>query len=36
MPKSSCLAFGTKTYYRPIEVAIRWAGLLRFELRILE
>lgn len=36
MPKSSSLAFGAKTYYRPIEAAIRWAGLLRFELRILE
>jgi len=36
MEKSSCLAFGAKTYYRPIEAAIRWAGLMRFELRILE
>lgn len=36
MQKSSCLSFGAKTYYRPIEAAIRWAGLLRFELRILE
>ena len=36
MPKSSSLAFGAKTYYRPIEAAIRWCGLLRFEQRILE
>lgn len=36
MPKSSCLAFGAKTYYRPIEAAIRWGGLMRFERRILE
>jgi hypothetical protein len=36
MPKSSCLAFGAKIYYRPIEAAVRWAGLLRFEPRILE
>ncbi|MFU3033286.1 ATP-binding protein [Pseudomonas aeruginosa] len=36
MPKSSSLAFGAKTYYRPIEAAIRWCGLLRFEPRILE
>lgn len=36
MQKSSCLSFGARTYYRPIEAAIRWAGLLRFELRILE
>ncbi|OGA58463.1 MAG: receptor protein-tyrosine kinase [Burkholderiales bacterium RIFCSPHIGHO2_01_FULL_64_960] len=36
MQKSSSFAFGAKTYYRPIEAAIRWAGLLRFEQRILE
>lgn len=36
MPKSSSLAFGAKTYYRPIEAAIRWSGLLRFEQRILQ
>ena len=36
MRKSSCLAFGARTYYRPIEAAIRWSGLLRFEQRILE
>ena len=35
MSKSSTLAYGTKTYYRPIEAAIRWCGLLRFEKRIL-
>ena len=35
MPKSSSLADGAKTYYRPIEAAIRWSGLLRFERRIL-
>lgn len=36
MPKSSSLAFGAKTYYRPIEAAIRWCGLQRFEQLILE
>jgi len=36
MPKSSSHAFGAKTYYRPIEAAVRWCGLLRFEQRILE
>lgn len=36
MPKPSCLALGTKTYYRPIEAAIRWCDLLRFEHRILK
>jgi hypothetical protein len=36
MPKSNCLAFGAKTYYRPIEAAIRWAGLLGSERRILD
>jgi hypothetical protein len=36
MPKPSSLAFGAKTYYRPMEAAIRWCGLLRFEQRILE
>lgn len=36
MSKSSSLAFGAKTYYRPIEAAIRWCGLLRFEQRIVE
>ena len=36
MTKSSSLAFGAKTYYRPIEAAIRWCGLLRFEQRILQ
>src|SRR3989344_3477655 len=36
MRKSSCLAFGARTYYRPIEAAIRWSGLMRFEQRILE
>jgi hypothetical protein len=35
MPKSSSLADGAKTHYRPIEAAIRWSGLLRFERRIL-
>ena len=35
MSKSSSLAYGAKTYYRPIEAAIRWCGLLRFEQRIL-
>jgi hypothetical protein len=35
MQKSSSLADGAKTYYRPIEAAIRWSGLLRFEPRIL-
>ena len=35
MPKSSSHAFGAKTY-RPIEAAVRWCGLLRFEQRILE
>lgn len=35
MRKSSSHAFGAKTYYRPIEAAIRWCGLLRFEQRIL-
>ena len=35
MEKSSCLAFGARIYYRPIEAAIRWSGLLRFERRIL-
>ncbi len=35
MSKSSGLAYGAKTYYRPIEAAIRWCGLLRFEQRIL-
>ena len=36
MPKSSSHAFGAKTYYRPIEAAVRWCGHLRFEQRILE
>lgn len=36
MPKSSCHAFGAKTHYRPIEAAIRWSGLVRFEQRILD
>jgi hypothetical protein len=36
MPKPSIRAFGAKTYYRPIEAAIRWCGLLRVEPRILE
>lgn len=36
MTKSSSLAFGAKTYYRPMEAAIRWCGLLRFEQRILQ
>lgn len=36
MSKSSCIAFGAKTSYRPIEAAIRWAGLLSSELRIQE
>ena len=35
MSKSSSLVYGAKTYYRPIEAAIRWCGLLRFEQRIL-
>lgn len=35
MPKSSRLIDGAKIYYRPIEAAIRWSGLLRFEQRIL-
>lgn len=36
MQKSSSIALGTKTYYRPIEAAVRWTGLLRFEQQILE
>jgi hypothetical protein len=36
MPKSNSLALGAQTYYRPIDAAIRWCGLLRFENRILE
>ncbi|MBN9428729.1 MAG: ATP-binding protein [Burkholderiales bacterium] len=36
MSKSSYLAYGAKTYYRPIEATIRWCGLLRFELRIVK
>lgn len=36
MPKPSWYAFGAKTYYRPIEAAIRWGDLTRFEQRILE
>ncbi len=36
MPNSSSLALGAKTYYRPIEAAIRWCALLRFEQRILK
>lgn len=36
MPKSSSLAFGAKTSYRPVEAGIRWCGLLRFEQHILE
>jgi len=36
MQKSSCLAFGAKTVYRPIEAAIRCAGLMRFEQKILD
>ena len=35
MSKSSSLAGGAKIYYRPIEAAIRWSGLLRFERSIL-
>ena len=35
MPKSSRLVDGAKICYRPIEAAIRWSGLLRFERRIL-
>ncbi|MGQ0697527.1 MAG: ATP-binding protein [Panacagrimonas sp.] len=35
MHKTSCLVFGARTRYRPIEAAIRWSGLLRFESRIL-
>lgn len=35
MPESNCLALAVKTHYRPIEAAIRWSGLLRFERRIL-
>lgn len=35
MSKSSSLVDGAKIYYRPIEAAIRWSGLLRFERRIL-
>ena len=35
MPKSSRLVDGAKIYYRPIEAAIRWSGLLRFERSIL-
>jgi len=36
MQKANCVAHGAKVYYRPIEAAIRWANLLRFELKILE
>lgn len=36
MTQSSCIAFGVRTCYRPIEAAIRWCGLLRFEKRILQ
>jgi hypothetical protein len=36
MKETSSVTFGAKTCYRPIEAAIRWAGLLRFEPRILE
>jgi hypothetical protein len=36
MRKSSCVALGVRTYYRPVEAAIRWAGLQRLERRILE
>lgn len=35
MCKSDCLD-NCRTFYRPIEVAIRWSGLERFESRILE
>lgn len=35
MPKSNYLALAAKTHYRPIEAAIRWSGLLKFERRIL-
>jgi len=36
MQKSNSVVLGTKTYYRPIEAAIRWADLLRYEQHILE
>ena len=35
MPRPRSLDAGAKTYYRPIEAAIRWCGLIRFEARIL-
>lgn len=36
MRRTNELTRGTKTYYHPIEAAIRWAGLLRFESKILK
>ncbi len=35
MHKTHCLHL-SKVYYRPIEVAIRWSGLIRFESRIVK
>ncbi|KLN58422.1 hypothetical protein [Variovorax paradoxus] len=35
MPRSRNLDAGVKTCYRPIEAAIRWCGLMRFEASIL-
>jgi len=36
MQKSCSVALGAKTYYRPIEAALRWVDLLRHEQQILE
>lgn len=36
MQQASHIAFGVKTYYRPIEAAIRWCGLTHMEPCILE
>lgn len=35
MARASQPPVAVRTYYRPIEAAIRWCGLLRFEKRIL-
>lgn len=36
MKKSSSSGAQAKVFYRPIEAAIQWAGLSRFERRILD
>src|SRR5260221_14159479 len=36
MRKSPGRSSHAKVYYRPIEAAIRWSGLVRFESRILD